>query len=140
MFFELKNKDSNYRKRYFDMLKYRLAYGSLELEGIEGDLADALQSMKIYNQLDAINYIFENSDDDEDLSPMQYLHLLCEVAEKATGPGVPMGNMPFKVTPDKVAAAIIVADKLGTYFKEHGCIPGDDDSCCCDCECDCCEC
>ena len=66
--------------------------------------------------------------------------LLNKVAEKATGPGVPMGNMPFKVTPDKVSAAIIVADKLGTYFKEHGCIPGDDDSCCCDCGCDCCEC
>ena len=84
MFIELKNKESNYRKRYFDMLKYRLAYGSLELEGIEGDLADAIQSMKIYNQLDAINYIFEQPDTD-DLSPMQYLHLLCDVAEKATG-------------------------------------------------------
>ena len=85
MFLELKNKDSNYRKRYFDMLKYRLAYGSLELEGIEGDLADAIQSEKIYNQLDAINYIFERSDYDEELSPMSYLNLLCEVATRATG-------------------------------------------------------
>ena len=83
MFVELKDKNSNYRKRYFDMLKYRLAYGSLELEGIEGDLADAIQSIKIYNQLDAINYIFERPE--EELSPMQYLNLLCEVAERATG-------------------------------------------------------
>lgn len=84
MFLELKNKESNYRKRYFDMLKYRLAYGSLELEGIEGDLADAIQSMKISNQLEAIDYIFEQPNTEE-LSPMQYLHLLCDVAERATG-------------------------------------------------------
>ena len=84
MFLELKNKEGNYRKRYFDMLKYRLAYSSLELEGIEGDLADAIQSMKSYNQLDAINFIFEQPNIEE-LSPMQYLHLLCDVAEKATG-------------------------------------------------------
>ncbi len=84
MFLELKNKDSNYRRRYFDMLKYRLAYGSLELEGIDGDLADAIQSMKISNQLEAIDYMFEQQDT-EDMSPMQYLRLLCEVAERATG-------------------------------------------------------
>ena len=69
---------------YFDTLKYRLAYGSLELEGINGDLADANQSMKIYNQLNAINYMFERPDDEE-LSPMHNLHLLCDIAERITG-------------------------------------------------------
>ena len=47
MFIELKDEKNNYRKQYFDMLKYRLAYGSLELEGEEGDLADTMQSIKI---------------------------------------------------------------------------------------------
>lgn len=84
MFLELKSKHSNFRKRYFDMLKYRLAYGSLEIEGIEGDLADAIQSMKISNQLEAIDYIFEQNID-EFSSPMQYLQLLCEIAERTTG-------------------------------------------------------
>ena len=84
MFLELKNKNSKYRQMYFDTLKYRLAYGSLELEGIDGDLADANQSMKIYNQLNAINYMFERPDDEE-LSPMHNLHLLCDIAERVTG-------------------------------------------------------
>ena len=65
VFLELKDKNNNYRKEYFDMLKYRLAYGSLEIEGIDGDLADIKQSMKIHNQLRAINYIFENTDERE---------------------------------------------------------------------------
>ena len=84
MFFELQDKDNNYRKQYFDILKYRLAFGSLEIEGIDGDLADTLQSMKIYNQLDAINYMFENADTDN-LRTMEYLNLIREVANKATG-------------------------------------------------------
>ena len=84
MFLELQNKDGNYRKRYFDMLKYRLAYGSLELEGIEGDLADEIQSLKISNQLDAIDYIFEYNID-ANISPMEYLNLLCEIADRTTG-------------------------------------------------------
>ena len=62
MFIEFKDKNNNYRRRYFDMLKYRLAYGSLELEGIEGDLADSIQSMKIDNQLDFSYTPFPPSD------------------------------------------------------------------------------
>ena len=50
--------------------------------------------------------------------------MLKKVAKKATGPGVPMGNMPFKVTPEMVEAAIIVADKIGKYYKKHGKVPG----------------
>ena len=60
MFLEFKN-DNDYKKAYFEMLKYRLAYASLELEGIDDDLSTINQSMKIYNQLSAINYVFNPS-------------------------------------------------------------------------------
>lgn len=40
------------------------------------------------------------------------------VAKKATGPGVPMGNMPFKVTPTDVFAAMKVANELGMRYKQ----------------------
>lgn len=83
MFLELKS-DGSFKKRYFEMLKYRLAYGSLELEGIEDDLASIKQSMKIFNQLDAINYIFENHKD-EKLSHIDFTNLLCEVAHRVSG-------------------------------------------------------
>ncbi|MDR0545330.1 MAG: glycerol dehydrogenase [Mycoplasmataceae bacterium] len=43
---------------------------------------------------------------------------LKKVAAKATGPGVPMGNMPFKVHANDVFAAIKVADRLGKQYKE----------------------
>lgn len=60
--------------------------------------------------------------------------LLDAVAKKSCGEGVPMKNMPFVVTPEMVKSAIIVADKLGTYFKAHGKLPS---SCCCGCGCTC---
>jgi glycerol dehydrogenase len=43
---------------------------------------------------------------------------LMEVAKKATGPGVPMGNMPFKVHAEDVFAAMKVADAMGKAYKE----------------------
>ncbi|MDR3249593.1 MAG: iron-containing alcohol dehydrogenase [Mycoplasmataceae bacterium] len=42
---------------------------------------------------------------------------LMEVSKKATGPGVPMGNMPFKVTAEDVFAAMKVADAMGKAYK-----------------------
>jgi glycerol dehydrogenase len=42
---------------------------------------------------------------------------LQEVAEKACIPEESIHNMPFPVTADMVAAAIITADKIGTDFK-----------------------
>ena len=85
MFLELKD-NSEYKKTYFDMLKYRLAYGSLEVEGIEGDLADATQSMKIYNQLSSINYIFEElKNHTGNLSHFEFTNLVCKVAELVSG-------------------------------------------------------
>ena len=66
--------------------------------------------------------------------------LLMKVAEKATGPGVPMGNMPFEVKAYDVYAAILTADQLGKTFKETGCLP-DNGGCTCGCGCGCgCDC
>ncbi len=83
MFFDLA-KEINFKNAYFDMLKYRLAYASLELEGISDDLADIKQSIKIYNQLNAINYIFDSYNEKE-LSHFEFTNLLCEVVKRVTG-------------------------------------------------------
>ncbi|GHU48514.1 hypothetical protein FACS1894218_5640 [Bacilli bacterium] len=42
---------------------------------------------------------------------------LMKVAKKATGPGVPMGNMPFVVTPEDAFAAMKVADAIAKEYK-----------------------
>lgn len=85
MFLELK-KENTFKKNYFDTLKYRLAYGSLELEGITGDLAEITQSMKIFNQLNAINYIFDEKNKHEDkLSHFEFTNLVCDVANLVSG-------------------------------------------------------
>ncbi|MCF0124955.1 MAG: iron-containing alcohol dehydrogenase [Clostridia bacterium] len=49
---------------------------------------------------------------------------LHEVAVVSSVNNIHMYKMPFKVTPEMVEAAIIVADKLGHYFKKHGNVPG----------------
>lgn len=83
MFFELSN-NSNFKKTYFDTLKYRLSFASLELEGISDDLADTSQSVKIFNQLSAINFVFDNHKDGE-LLHYEFTNLLCNIVEKVTG-------------------------------------------------------
>ena len=84
MFLELKT-NSNFKQNYFETLKYRLAYGSLELEGeMSGDLASTTQSIKIFNQLNAINYIFETRHSDK-LSHFEFTNLLCKIAELVSG-------------------------------------------------------
>jgi len=47
---------------------------------------------------------------------------LMEVAEKACIPEESVHAMPFEVTPDMVAAAIITADKIGQSYKRQGVI------------------
>jgi glycerol dehydrogenase len=42
-----------------------------------------------------------------------------EVAKLACAPEDTMGNMPFEVTPESLAAAIIAADALGTYYLKE---------------------
>ena len=50
--------------------------------------------------------------------------LLKKVAVVSAVNNIHMYKMPFKVTPEMVEAAIIVADKFGKYFKDHGKLPG----------------
>ena len=85
MFLEFES-DNDYKKSYFDMLKYRLAYASLELEGIDDDLATINQSIKIYNQLNAINYVF-NPDNKHNfyMSHMEFTNFVCEIATLVSG-------------------------------------------------------
>lgn len=42
---------------------------------------------------------------------------LMDIAKKATGPGVPMKNMPFKVEPIAVFAALKLTDAIGRKYK-----------------------
>lgn len=83
MLFDIEH-DSNFKKVYFDVVKYRLTRGSLELEGLDDDYQQALHSIKIYNQLEAINYIFMNHGEGN-LSHFDFIRLLCGVADKLTG-------------------------------------------------------
>ena len=78
------NVDHEFRKVYFDVVKYRLTRGSLELEGMDDDYHHAMHSIKIYNQLEAINYIFNNHSKDN-LSHFEFLKLLCDITDKLTG-------------------------------------------------------
>ena len=83
MFIELES-DNEFKRRYFEMLKYRLAFSSLELEEIKDNIANFHQSMQIYNQLQAINYIFGQHHADN-MTHMEFTGLLCEIAKKVTG-------------------------------------------------------
>lgn len=84
MFLELKEEDNEFRKSHFNILIYRLAFASLELEGIDGDLASVNQTDKIYNQLEAINNMFKEGDDYVN-SHYEFLKLLCDTASLVTG-------------------------------------------------------
>lgn len=81
MFLELQ--DNNlFKKQYFDLLKYQLTRGSLQLEGIDAEAITVEQSMKVYNQLSAINYMFDRGFDN---SYFGFTELLCEVAKYVSG-------------------------------------------------------
>ena len=61
---------------------------------------------------------------------------LRKVANASVINNIHMYKLPFKVTPEMVEAAIIVADKFGKYFKERGKLPGVLNDFCKDCRCD----
>ena len=81
MFLELQD-DNIFKRIFFDLLKYQLTRGSLQLEGMSADCDTVEQSMNVYNQLCAINYIFNN---DVDYSPIGFINLICEVANLVSG-------------------------------------------------------
>ena len=83
MFIELKKKGT-FKNEYFDLLKYRLAYSSLEIEGIDDNLASAKQSLKINQQLEAINFAFDELCDDE-IDRFHFNKFVCDIEDKVTG-------------------------------------------------------
>ncbi len=58
MFSELYDKKSIFRKKYLENLINRFTNASLGVEGVEGNLADTIQAMNIYQQTQALEYAF----------------------------------------------------------------------------------
>lgn len=58
MFTELYDRNNNFRKKYMENLVNRFTNASLGVEGVEGDLADTMQAMNIYQQTQAMDYAF----------------------------------------------------------------------------------
>lgn len=81
MFLELQD-DNAFKLIFFDVLKYQLTRGSLQLEGLSDGSESVEQSMNVYNQLSAINYMFNN---DVDYSHLGFTNLICEVANLVSG-------------------------------------------------------
>lgn len=86
MFDKLK-KYPEFKKQYLDTLKYRFAFGSLELEGINDDLANTFQVMEIFNQLEAIRFMID-SIKDEELDHYSFTAFVCDLVSKITGGGI----------------------------------------------------
>lgn len=81
-------KSENYfKKTYFDVLKYRLSYGSLGIEEIKNKFDNPIEFANIFNQLDAVNYIFDNASD-KPFKFYEFSQLLCGVAERINGFGI----------------------------------------------------
>lgn len=81
MFLELRE-ENMFKKVYFDLLKYQLTRGSLMLEGINPEATNTEQSMKVYDQLSAINYMFNEN---IDYSHMGFTRTLCDVVNLVSG-------------------------------------------------------
>lgn len=81
MFLELQD-DNAFKRIFFDLLKYQLTRGSLQLEGMSAAADTVEKSMNVYNQLSAINYMFNN---DVDYSHFGFTNLICEVANLVSG-------------------------------------------------------
>lgn len=78
---KLKNED--FKKIYFDVLKYRMSYGSLELEDINDDLAGVNQSVKIFNTLSGLQYMLDKIED-EPFNHYEFTEVLCNIVDKVT--------------------------------------------------------
>lgn len=75
--------NKEFREKYFDVLKYRLSYSSLEIEGIDEDLAEVNQSMKIYSMISGLDYILDTSNE-SDLSHYDFTNMLCTIENRIT--------------------------------------------------------
>ena len=118
------------------------------IHALQGALDEIPEAQKMYHgEKVSFSIIFqlilENADVEELNKVLQFLYsvklpmcledlgvkyltpqMLKRVAKKALDVALPIKNMPFKVTQEMVEAAIVVADKLGKYFKENGKVPG----------------
>ncbi len=65
IFSELYDKKGIYRKKYLENLINRFTNASLGVEDIEGDLADTIQAMNIYQQTQALEYALSVSADEQ---------------------------------------------------------------------------
>lgn len=83
MFLEF-DSDNDFKRSYFEMLKSRMVHGSLELEGINSPMNDFNQSRQIYNQFQAINYIFNNHRN-EFLGHFDFTSILTDLIDLVTG-------------------------------------------------------
>lgn len=81
MFLELKD-DNYFKQYYFDILKYKLAGSSLNLEKMNSNISSIGDALNVVNQLSAINYIFnENIDYDH----MEFMRKVCEIVKLVSG-------------------------------------------------------
>ena len=81
MFLELES-NNMFKAKYFELLKYRLASCSIELEENNIEVNDPKHSIEIFNQLEAINYIFDNGK--KKLNHIDFTNLLCGVVSRIT--------------------------------------------------------
>ena len=80
---ELFDKNNEFRKRYFDNIKFRLALSSLSLENLDKDSLNSLESIQIDNQLQAIEYIF-NLKACKEYNYIEFNNILCDLIKKVT--------------------------------------------------------
>ena len=64
MFNELYDKKSIFRNKYMENLINRFTNASLSVEGVNGDLADTMQALNIYQQTQALEYAFSIKKDE----------------------------------------------------------------------------
>ena len=80
---ELFDKNNEFRKRYFDNIKFRLTLSSLSLENLDKDSLNSLESIQIDNQLQAIEYIF-NLKACKEYNYIEFNNILCDLIKKVT--------------------------------------------------------
>lgn len=86
MFMELNgNSDfsNEYKKAYFEILKSRLALGSLAIENENEEVTSRMQHIKMFNQYSALEYVF-NKEHISKFSHYDFLSYICHVTNILT--------------------------------------------------------
>lgn len=77
-------KYTEFREKYFELLKYRLSSVNLKMEDIDDDLSSPEQTLNIFQQLAALNLLLDDLDDEKKLSVFEFISLLKELICKIT--------------------------------------------------------